>query len=236
MCKFFTSNLKDYNRHLKTQKHKNSSQKKYICECGKEYKYRGSLHNHKKKCEFTGIQKEISELKNIVLDMIPKMNNKISINVFLNEHCKNAVDFNEFLSRINITLDDLLLTKDLGYSRGISNIFMNGLKQLEKSERPIHCTDIKRKQFYIKEKHNWNLDNGDCVVKAIDTITNKQIQQINKWESHNDDWKKNSKKVDEFMTMTNNITGGLTTKEKEKNIKETLKLIGMNTSIKNVLT
>ena len=113
---------------------------------------------------------------------------------------------------------------------------MNGLKQLEKSERPIHCTDIKRKQFYIKEKQNWSLDNGECVVKAIDTITNKQLQQINKWESQNEDWKKNSKKVDEFITMTNNITGGLTTKQKDKNVKETLKLIGMNTSIKNVLT
>ena len=234
-CNFFTSNLKDYNRHLNTQKHKNS-EKKYICECGKEYKYRGSLHNHKKKCKFNGIEKEISDLKNIVLDMIPKMNNKISINVFLNEHCKDAVDFNDFLSRIKISFDDLLRTNELGYSKGISNIFMNELKQLEKSERPIHCTDIKRKQFYIKEKQQWNLDNGDCVVKAIDTITNKQIQQINKWEIYNKNWKENNKKLDEFITLTNNITGGITNKEKEKNVKDTLKLIGMNTSIKNVLT
>ena len=51
-CSFYTSNLKDWNHHLNTKKHKKEEQKTiYKCECGKEYKYRGSLYNHKKKCE-----------------------------------------------------------------------------------------------------------------------------------------------------------------------------------------
>ena len=68
-CKFYTSNLKDYNRHIKTQKHinqcNNKNQNIFKCECGKEYKYRGSLFNHKKSCKFniSNIQQDISELK-----------------------------------------------------------------------------------------------------------------------------------------------------------------------------
>ena len=61
-CNFFTSNLKDWNRHLNTKKHKNVKKEIFKCECGKEYKYRGSLYNHKKKCvkSMDGIQKEIT--------------------------------------------------------------------------------------------------------------------------------------------------------------------------------
>ena len=47
-CDFKCFNQNDYNRHLLTDKHKRlqnndvgaSQNKKYICECGKEYKYR----------------------------------------------------------------------------------------------------------------------------------------------------------------------------------------------------
>jgi len=48
-CNFITSNKKDYNRHINTIKHKNND-KIYICKCGKNYKHRASLYNHKKSC------------------------------------------------------------------------------------------------------------------------------------------------------------------------------------------
>ena len=231
-CNFFTSNLKDWNRHLNTKKHnKNINKETFKCECGKEYKYRGSLYNHKNKCHkgVNGIQKEITELKNIVLDIIPKMNNKISINVFLNEHCKDALDFTDFLNKIQISFDDLLLTKELGYSQGMSQIFLNRLKGLERFERPIHCTDVKRKQFYIRENENWNLDNGESVVKAIDMISTKQLIHLNKIKDES-----LTEKGEDFMNLTHNITGGCG-EQKEKSLKETIKLIGINTSIKKAI-
>ena len=52
-CNFASCNLKDYNRHLATAKHKmmtNDDQQKkktpkpkFVCECGKEYKYKQIL-------------------------------------------------------------------------------------------------------------------------------------------------------------------------------------------------
>ncbi len=60
LCNFTTSNKKDFNRHLLTQKHKiqqntttlpqkeQDKKKEFLCECGKSYVYRASLYNHKK--------------------------------------------------------------------------------------------------------------------------------------------------------------------------------------------
>jgi hypothetical protein len=58
-CGIKTSNKKDYNNHLLTRKHINTTnynnlgitvEKEHICDCGKKYNHRSSLFNHKKKC------------------------------------------------------------------------------------------------------------------------------------------------------------------------------------------
>ena len=63
VCDYVTSRKSQYERHLSTPKHKNTtntainttilvpkSSENFICECGKEYKHHSSLWNHKKKC------------------------------------------------------------------------------------------------------------------------------------------------------------------------------------------
>jgi hypothetical protein len=55
-CNFKCDKQSNYNKHLETQKHINinnlhtKKQKKYICICGKEYKHKSTLCDHKKKC------------------------------------------------------------------------------------------------------------------------------------------------------------------------------------------
>ena len=62
-CDFYTSNKTHFNRHLQTEKHKTReiltntndlAQKNttFVCECGKSYKHKPSLYNHKKKCDY----------------------------------------------------------------------------------------------------------------------------------------------------------------------------------------
>ena len=59
-CNFKCSKQSNYNKHRLTAKHlilTNTSEitpknAEYICECGKQYKHRQSLNNHKKKCFF----------------------------------------------------------------------------------------------------------------------------------------------------------------------------------------
>ncbi len=76
-------------------------------------------------------------------EMIPKMgnnnNNKISINVFLNEHCKNAMNLTDFVDNIKVSIQDLEYTNQHGYEKGISNIFTKHLTDMAETERQIHC-------------------------------------------------------------------------------------------------
>ena len=72
-CTFISSNKKDYNKHLTTAKHINTTNTtlnttkntpQYICSCGKTYNYRASLYNHKKRCTYiddmnNGMQDEL---------------------------------------------------------------------------------------------------------------------------------------------------------------------------------
>jgi hypothetical protein len=58
ICKYLTSNKKDYKKHLETIKHQNLANPKnnppkppnYTCTCGNSYKHRQSLYNHHIKC------------------------------------------------------------------------------------------------------------------------------------------------------------------------------------------
>ena len=75
-CDFVSSNKKDYDRHLATDKHKMltnvdkktpKNPKPFQCECGKQYKHRQSLSVHKKKCKIKNneILEKIVENKTI---------------------------------------------------------------------------------------------------------------------------------------------------------------------------
>jgi len=70
LCDYNTSRKSQYNRHLSTPKHLNTtnttnlvqqSSNSFICECGKEYKHHSSLWNHKKKCNITIITNSNAE-------------------------------------------------------------------------------------------------------------------------------------------------------------------------------
>ena len=65
-------------------------------------------------------------------------NNTISINLFLNEECKNAMNLTDFINQVEVSLEDLQFSKNNGYIEGVTNIFAKQLKDLKPTERPIH--------------------------------------------------------------------------------------------------
>jgi len=111
-------------------------------------------------------------------------NNKFNLNFFLNETCKDAMNLSEFVDTLQITLADLENVGKLGYTEGISRIFTNGLKALDISRRPIHCSDVKREVVYVKNNNIW-VKEIDQLQKAIKLITNKNIKLIPKWKEAN---------------------------------------------------
>ena len=76
-------------------------------------------------------------------------NNKFNINVFLNEKCKDAMNFADFIKNIEVSHEDLENNAQLGFVNGISKIIVDNLKQLSIYDRPIHCSDVKRETMYI---------------------------------------------------------------------------------------
>jgi hypothetical protein len=116
-------------------------------------------------------------------------NNNVNINMFLNEQCKNAVNFTDFIEGIEVSHDDLENNAELGFVGGISKILMDNLNQLTLYERPIHCTDVKRDTLYIKNDNEWKKEKClDKMNNAIQAISRKSIGSLMDWKRSNPDY------------------------------------------------
>jgi hypothetical protein len=281
-CKYITNVKKDFNKHILTLKHKNNvnyNQKipkipyLFTCECGKNYNHRGSLYNHKKKCNiknnnndseidndkknnisnskinndieinndseinnseinndnkiydnsnnsksldyktmFLQIINENKELRKTITELIPKVGNsnniinshnknKFNINVFLNEKCKDALSMDEFVKKIEVSMKNLLTTKEKGQAHGITNIIIENMNKLSLYERPLHCTDKKRETLYVKN-NEWEKDeNKEYINKALKSIESKQLKNLNIWLEEHPNYMNNPIEQEEFAKL-----------------------------------
>jgi hypothetical protein len=154
--------------------------------------------------------------------------NNFNLNVFLNEKCKDAVNLMDFVDSLNVKLKDLEYTARLGYSEGISQIFINELSEMDVHRRPIHCSDSKREIIYIKDHDLWEKEdeNKTKLTKAIKIVGNKNIQQIGEWQKANPEYNDpSSKQNDRYMKMICNAMSGSTKEESEKNYEKIIKNI-----------
>ena len=137
--------------------------------------------------------------------------NKFNLNVFLNEHCKDALNMTEFVNSLQLSLSDLENIGSKGFIHGISNIFVNGLKELDIYKRPLHCSDVKREVLYIKDEDRWEKENEESqkLKNAIIQVSNKNIKQIPMWVKQNPNCKDAySKKNDEYLRLISNSMCG----------------------------
>ena len=146
---------------------------------------------------------------------------KFNINIFLNEQCKDAINFTDFMKNIEISHQDLENNAQLGFVSGISKIFLDNLKQLGINERPIHCTDATRKTLYVKEANNWEKDTELLrMLLGIKTLARKQRTMISEWKDVNDGWEKDDNIQTKLTTL---ICHSMTDIENDE--KETSKII-----------
>ena len=86
--------------------------------------------------------------------------NNISITVFLEDYCNNAKSVQEFLKNVSFELNDIISNNSL-IEDYLSKKLIKNLEDLPFTERPIHCTDNKRKNFMVKDEAvGWVKDNG----------------------------------------------------------------------------
>jgi hypothetical protein len=163
-------------------------------------------------------RKETSEIMNKVIEMVkPSVttinnndNKSFNINVFLNEKCKDAINFTDFIKNIEISRQDLENNAQLGFVSGISKIFLDNLKQLGVNERPFHCTDVKRETMYIKDEDKWTKEPDDSKLqKAIQTVSYRSIGKLQEWKQENPEYQDvNSEFSEKCLDMQRNTIAG----------------------------
>jgi hypothetical protein len=273
-CHFQCSNKKDYTRHLLTRKHTNGSKMivndsdlmpknpKYICECGKSYKWDSGFYRHKKTCSIsqggcksntnnipvTDIDKELlikmllknqdimegvifknSEVMDKMIEMMPNIGNNshntnslntnnFNIQMFLNDHCKNAMNLTDFIQSLPITSETYDSTIANGLTKTITSMMVNGLNDLDILERPIHCTDASRKTLYVKDSDNWEKDSELLhIMKGIKELSLKQRTLISKWKEANKGWDKDDNLQSKMTNLVFNSMTQIENDEKETN-------------------
>jgi predicted small secreted protein len=157
---------------------------------------------------------EITKAQSIVNNnyVQSNINNQFNLQLFLNDTCKDAMTIDDFISSLNPTIHDLEETGRLGYSAGITRIIVNGLKELDVSKRPIHCSDLKRETMFVKNTDKWEreTDEKPILLKAVKEIGKKNIMNIKEWQKNNTHFNHyESKQNDAYLQIvTNSMSGG----------------------------
>ena len=183
-CNYNTIHNNDYKKHLLSKKHNNqeTNEGKYECKkCNKKYKGNQGLWYHKKICQIVNQetpkisnelkeikeqnqqhQKEIEELKRLIIELTKKEqlapitnnDNKLNINFFLNEQCKNAINMIDFVKSIVFELKDFENLLDKGFIENKTNIILENLNKLTVYERPLHY-ETQQEVIHIRDEDKW---------------------------------------------------------------------------------
>ena len=162
--------------------------------------------------------------------------NNMTINVFLNEQCKDALNLTDFVQNIKVTLEDLQYTKDNGFVNGVTNIITKQLQDLKPTQRPIHCSDKKRLQFYVKDDDKWEKDKDNIkLTSSIKSVGMEQVKKMSEWEKDHPDYMNNPKELEIWQKMLENVSGGANKDEIKKNEHKIKKELGKVVDIKEEL-
>ena len=106
--------------------------------------------------------------------IINNNNKNITVNVFLNTHCKDAITFEEFVSNIITTDEDMNYLILHGCLDGITHLYNKYINTITITKQPIHCTDLKRHINYIKKDAGWIKETDQSsLFKVARLITRK---------------------------------------------------------------
>jgi len=167
-------------------------------------------------------QSKMMEHQNIVLEIAKNgthnttttttnsHNKSFNLQFFLNETCKDAMNITDFVDSLKLQLSDLEKVGELGYIEGISSIIVKNLKELDVTQRPVHCTDKKRETIYIKDEDKWEKDEEKKKMhKLIRKVADKNARLLPKFKEKYPDYNKSSSRIsDQFNKIIIESMGG----------------------------
>ena len=202
---------------INRQQCRQSIEKGYNCGlCNKYYKSRSGCYKHEKVCghRMSQLEKKISELEGSAVNekigmqnntINNTINNNITIQLFLDENCKNAMPLESFVKNLQITMEDLFNSNRIGYVDGLSSIIVKNLQELEVTRRPIHCSDPEQLKFYVKSEKEWKKDNGDIVGKAVESVKKGVNGTVSEYMKMNDSSEAEELEVMKVLQTINKI-------------------------------
>ena len=172
--------------------------------------------------------KETNDFKSIMIKVLENgthnttytnsHNKSFNLQLFLNETCKNAMNITEFVDSLKLQVSDLERVGELGYIEGISSIIVRNLKELDITQRPVHCTDKKRETIYIKDENKWEKDEENKKMhKLVRNVADKNARLLPNFKEKYPDYNKYSSRVsDQFNKIIVESMGGSGDNDYEK--------------------
>jgi hypothetical protein len=224
ICKYHTSNKYNYDKHIFSVKHKMNGGVKEKT----EHKIK-DIDQMKNSDLFVSIMSEIKvmmkEQNQSIMEavvnnptMVNNLNNnhnqtnnqQFNLNFFLNETCKDAMNLSDFLENLNVSMDDMEKTGELGFAKGMSRIIMNNLNAIDVCKRPIHCSDVKRETLYVKNNGVWEKETEERkrTKEIIYKVSRLNLKELLKWRDlpRNKGYEKSDHiKNDEFTNLVMEI-------------------------------
>ena len=211
-CKFKTDFASYYARHVATKRHKllcstDTSSMLECKHCKTKYKTRSGLWQHYKQCS---APVSVTEPLNVLvasdnsvqlLEQIKELNDRLAthtlastvnnnttnnqhFHVYLNTHCKNALNIDQFIANATFLPEDFDVFFKKQFYDGALTLINKQLAALSETERPMHCINPvvnKPKTFFIKNDDKWKEETqGDFVyqMKCIDEWQNEDEKML----------------------------------------------------------
>jgi hypothetical protein len=190
ICDYKASKKYNWDKHIRTAKHKQK-----VAKSGEEVAEEVFDENEIVEPTFTShtdVNRDklemLAEQMNIITSTLNKVvdnthhttinnnqtTNNISINLFLDKYCHNAQSLQDFVDSVTFKLNDILSEDNL-IENFVSRKMLKNLSDMPVTERPIHCTDQKRRNFFVKDKNEgWVKD------IACDQINSQIYHTVNK--------------------------------------------------------
>jgi hypothetical protein len=157
-------------------------------------------------------------------------NQQYSLNFFLNEKCKDAMNMKDFVNSIQLNMTDMENMDRLGYVEGMSTIFIDNLNKTDVYKRPVHCSDMKRETLYVKENDQWEREGPDHakMTKAVLAVEHKNVVLVNEWANANPRClNSNTRENEKYFRLSTIVTDG----DKEGNIAKVIRKVAKRVGI-----
>jgi hypothetical protein len=137
----------------------------------------------------TNVQPSLTQNNNYTnANISNNLNNHYSINMFLNEKCKDAVNITDWAKQLHVDYDHLYYTGENGFQKGLTNMLVENLNLCDVYNRPIHFTDIKRDSMYIRDADEWTKhENNEKLIEVLEISARQACIRLTDWMKEHED-------------------------------------------------